>query len=146
MKIYLDNCCFNRPFDSQISVRIRVETEAKLYIQEQIRKRRLQLVWSYMLDFENQANPFKERRYSIARWKRLAGADIAGGNKTLRLAAALRRMGLGPKDVLHLACAIEGKCDYFLTTDDGILKAAGHIKDIRIIDPPSFLREVAHED
>jgi hypothetical protein len=30
MKIYLDNCCFNRPFDDQSHLRIRLEAEAKL--------------------------------------------------------------------------------------------------------------------
>ena len=38
MKIYLDNCMFNRPFDEQAHIRIRLETEAKLAIQEEIRR------------------------------------------------------------------------------------------------------------
>jgi hypothetical protein len=28
MKIYLDNCCLNRPFDDQANLRIRLESEA----------------------------------------------------------------------------------------------------------------------
>ena len=36
MVIYLDNCCFNRPFDDQKQIRIQIETEAKLYIQREI--------------------------------------------------------------------------------------------------------------
>ncbi len=28
MDIYLDNCCFNRPFDDQTSLRIHLESEA----------------------------------------------------------------------------------------------------------------------
>ena len=36
MKIYLDNCSFNRPFDDQSSMRIKLETEAKLFVQEKI--------------------------------------------------------------------------------------------------------------
>ena len=36
MKIYLDNCCFNRPFDEQSWIRIMLETEAKLRIQEEV--------------------------------------------------------------------------------------------------------------
>ena len=47
MYIYLDNCCFNRPFDDQSSIRIKLETDAKLYIQEQIRHQKLELAWSY---------------------------------------------------------------------------------------------------
>jgi len=62
MRIYLDNCCFNRPFDDQRQVRIRLESEAKLYIQEFILLGKVDLVWSYILDYENAANPFKERK------------------------------------------------------------------------------------
>ncbi len=36
MRIYLDNCCFNRPYDNQSQIRIHLETEAKLHIQELI--------------------------------------------------------------------------------------------------------------
>ena len=36
MRVYLDNCMFNRPFDDQGQIRIRLESEAKLYIQDQI--------------------------------------------------------------------------------------------------------------
>ncbi len=50
MRIYLDNCCFNRPFDDQSQLRIRIETEAKLYVQDLIRQGTLTLVWSYILD------------------------------------------------------------------------------------------------
>lgn len=44
MKIYLDNCCFNRPFDDQIQIRIRLESEAKLKIQEEIQKGHVKLI------------------------------------------------------------------------------------------------------
>ena len=32
-KIYLDICCYNRPFDDQTQMIVRLETEAKLHIQ-----------------------------------------------------------------------------------------------------------------
>ncbi|MEY6432363.1 hypothetical protein ABC977_08085 [Thioalkalicoccus limnaeus] len=35
--IYLDICCFNRPFDDQGQLLIRLQTEAKLFVQEGIR-------------------------------------------------------------------------------------------------------------
>ena len=36
VKIYLDNCCFNRPYDNQAQLRIELETKAKLHVQQQI--------------------------------------------------------------------------------------------------------------
>ncbi|MCK7575329.1 MAG: hypothetical protein MZV65_05220 [Chromatiales bacterium] len=50
--IYLDMCCFNRPYDDQSQARIRLETEAKLLIQEHIHAGRCKLAWSAVLDFE----------------------------------------------------------------------------------------------
>jgi len=51
MLVYLDNCCYNRPFDEQVSAAIRLETDAKLHIQELIRTGELKLCWSFVLDF-----------------------------------------------------------------------------------------------
>lgn len=53
MKIYLDNCCYNRPFDDQSQLKIHLETQAKLYIQAKIKEGVYDLVWSYILDYEN---------------------------------------------------------------------------------------------
>ena len=33
IKIYLDNCAYNRPFDDQTQIKIALETEAKRHIQ-----------------------------------------------------------------------------------------------------------------
>ena len=41
MKVYLDNCCFNRPYDNQDHLSIKLETEAKLRIQEMIKEKKL---------------------------------------------------------------------------------------------------------
>jgi len=49
MKIYLDNCCFNRPFDDQSQIRIRLESEAKLKIQDDIMESKIELARSYIL-------------------------------------------------------------------------------------------------
>ena len=44
---------FNRPYDDQSQVRIRLETEAKLSLQDKVRNGACQLVWSSILDLEN---------------------------------------------------------------------------------------------
>jgi hypothetical protein len=50
MRVYLDNCCFNRPFDDQSQARVRLEAEAKLEIQQRVQNRRIELAWSYVLE------------------------------------------------------------------------------------------------
>jgi len=139
MKIYLDNCCFNRPFDDQSSLTIRLETEAKLDIQEKIRAGHYSLGWSYILDFENNANPFPERQTEIRKWRKLAFSSI---EETLDILSEMNGFisnGIKPLDALHLACAVNLKCKSFVTVDKGIQKKAEHISTIEIINPIDFV-------
>jgi predicted nucleic acid-binding protein len=142
MRVYLDNCCFNRPFDDQRQTRVRLEAEAKLYIQERIREGVLELCWSYVLDFENEANPYDERRRMIAAWRRYAAVDVDETESVVQQARGLTRLGLKAKDALHVACAISGECDYLITTDDVILRRAKKLERLEVLDPPSLIREM----
>jgi predicted nucleic acid-binding protein len=142
MKIYLDNCCFNRPFDDQSQLRILLESEAKLRIQENIRSGTFELVWSYILDYENSQNPFQERREQIIKWRSYSNEDIEESKEILDIATMNMKLGIKKMDSLHLACAIKAKTDYFLTTDDGIINKALHIQDIQIVDPIGFIKKV----
>lgn len=142
MKLYLDNCMFNRPFDDQSNIKILLEAEAKLKIQENIRLGLYKLVWSYVLDYENEKNPFRERREQISKWRNYAKIDIEADEALINLAQSLNQLGLKKFDSLHVSCAIKANADYFLTTDKGILKKADTIKDIQVKDPIDFIREV----
>jgi hypothetical protein len=142
VRIYLDNCCFNRPFDDQRQMRVRLEAEAKLCIQEQIRGGTLELTWSYILDFENAANPFEERRTTISGWRQYATIDVEETVTILQQAHTLVGVGLKAKDSLRIACAIAGGCTYFVTTDDEILKRGKDMQGITVIDPAAFVREM----
>ena len=90
MKIYLDNCSFNRPFDSQAQLKVRLETEAKLFIQAKIFAQEIQLVWSYILEYENNNNPYPERKAIILEWKKIATEIIYETNSLLENARLLR--------------------------------------------------------
>lgn len=146
MRVYLDNCCLNRPFDDQAQVRVRLEAEAKLHIQEKILAEQIELAWSYILDYENRMNPFDERRRAVTWWKSRATADVHATPSILRNANDLCSRGISSKDALHVACAIACGCDYFVTTDDILLKRADTVSQIRIVDPPTFVRETTHDD
>ena len=141
MKLYLDNCCFNRPFDDQSHLRIRIEAEAKLRVQEEIRSGTFELVWSYIMDYENSKNPFLERKSQIALWRDYSTIDVQEDKEVLRIAKLLNDKGLKKLDSLHVACASLAKADYFLTTDDGILKKTMLVDEIKITDPIGFIKE-----
>ena len=65
--VYLDNCCFNRPFDDQLHPLVKLETESKILIQKEIANGKLNLVWSFMLHYKNSVNPFIDRRKQVGR-------------------------------------------------------------------------------
>jgi len=142
MKIYLDNCCFNRPFDDQSQIRIRLESDAKLKIQEEIQTGEFSLIWSYILDYENNRNPFQERKDRINGWKKYAIVDIQESQELIEMASSLNKKGFPKIDSLHIACAIISKCEYFLTTDDKILKLSSVVNEINVNDPIGFIKEV----
>lgn len=141
MRMYLDNCCFNRPFDNQDSLTVRLETEAKLHIQGMVKAGTLALGWSYVLDYENAANPYEERRAEIHRWSEIADRHV---EETPGILDAMRDAivkGLKPLDALHLACAMAMQCEFFLTVDKGMLRRAGAFDNIRICSPVDFVME-----
>lgn len=139
MRIYLDNCCFNRPFDDQDQLRIRLETEAKLGVQEEILLGRIELVWSYILDYENQFNPFDERREAIQKWKSHAVMNVEESAGVLTKASQLKARGVSSKDALHVACAIAGKCGYILTTDEALIVKLKGMEAIQVMNPTEFI-------
>ena len=139
MKIYLDNCSFNRPFDDQSSMRVKLETEAKLFVQEKILIGKLQLIWSHILEYENMQNPFIERRNAIIEWKKIAAENIGGAKNVVARASEFTLHGVKSKDALHIACAIEGKAEYFLTTDDNLLNKLAKTKELIVINPVNFI-------
>ena len=51
-------CCYNRPYDDQSQMKIALETQSKLQIQNMVKEGKLELVGSYILDYEASRNPF----------------------------------------------------------------------------------------
>jgi len=138
LKLYLDNCCFNRPFDDQSQLLVRLETEAKLFIQTGVKNGTFELVWSYILDIESDANPYPRRRKSVQAWKSLAVTDIEESEKLLVLMESFEKRRQKPCDALHLAAAVVASADFFITVDRGILNKP--INEIRVMNPEKFVR------
>lgn len=137
---------FNRPFDDQSYIRIRLETEAKLYIQDKIKAKELELIWSYILEFENYHNPHKERKSTIIKWKRLAIIDIEQSPELLNYANKFIKLGIKSKDALHIASALNAKADYFLTTDDKLLSAIDKNNIMKASNPINFIKVLEYDN
>jgi hypothetical protein len=140
LRIYLDHCAYNRPFDDKEQTSVRLDAAAVLAIQEAIRSGRLELVWSYMNTYENSANPFPDRKTSIAQWEKHAAFICGANDDILKRSTGIRQHNIKLKDSLHIACAIESACGYLITTDIPLLKQKALIKEIQIINPTEFVR------
>jgi len=140
MRIYLDHCAFNRPFDDQSNIKNQLETSAKLYIQDQIKQEKYDLVWSYMSDFENNNNPNIENKKSIQLWEDIAKFKCKSSDNILKYGQKFVQKGIRTNDALHIACAVESKCEYFITTDTGLVNKK--INEIQIINPIDFIRKM----
>ena len=137
LKIYLDNCSLNRPYDDQSQLRIELETKAKLYIQQQIIEGRIILVSSVIVEYENNDNPYHIRKLIIGDFLKNASNYVDECEEVVSIARKIRTTGIKTKDASHIACAIYGGCDYLISTDDRLLK----YKDdrVKIINPIDFI-------
>ena len=141
MRVYLDNCCYNRPFDEQTQLRVRLETEAKLEIQTQMRLGTIEYVWSEMLTGEIIDSPYVEQREKILPWRFGAVECVRITEEIIVLAEQYMQCGIKSSDAIHLACAVESGCSWFFTVDKGILKKLNHIGNMRIANPIDYVKE-----
>jgi hypothetical protein len=136
--VYLDNCSFNRPFDNLLHPLVRLEAQTKLLIQAEIAVGRLNLVWSFILDKENSDNPFEDKKAQIAHWKKIANVIVKPEPGILARTKELELLGIKTSDAMHIASAIMGGAEYFITTDKKLLNKS--VSDITMINPMDFVR------
>lgn len=139
VKVYLDTCCYNRPYDDQTQIRIYLEAQAKLFIQKQIVDGKIDLIYSFISVYENSQNPFLIRKNAISDFFSNAVVYINDSNmeKIKSRASEIMKTGIKAKDALHVSCAIEGNADYFITTDIRLLKYSS--EEVKIINPVDFV-------
>jgi predicted nucleic acid-binding protein len=124
MKIYLDVCCLNRPFDDQTQDRIHLETEAILSILNHSRTAGWSVIGSDAIDYEISKMPDNDKRLMVQILSTMHDAHVRVDAGVERRAVELKRAGLKPMDALHVACAEKGKAEILLTTDDNLLSKA----------------------
>ena len=139
MRIYLDNCCYNRPFDDQRDLSVALETFAKLQIQNLMRTGAVEYVWSDSLCHELNRNPFPKRYHSIVAWIDGAAAYVETTDEVIGRAKYFQSLGVKKMDALHLASAEMAHCDWFFTTDRGILKKVKSVATLRVANPVNFV-------
>lgn len=130
MRLYLDNCCLQRPLDDQTQPRIRVETEAVLAILAAAQAGDVQLVSSEVLELEIAQIPDEQRRSEAEAILRISNERLIASDPAIAHAESLEASGLGAIDALHVAVASEGRVDYLVTCDDRLLKRVQHLEGL----------------
>lgn len=144
VRVYLDTCVYNRPFDDQSQPRNWLETLAFTVILQMIELGRITLVSSSVLAYENSRNPFPQRRAWVSDCLNLAG-DTQLVNEAIRLRAQeMEQQGLKPIDALHLACTEAAQADYFITCDDKVIRRYGEERT-EALNPVDFVMVVTEE-
>lgn len=129
MRIYLDACCLNRPFDDQSQERIRLESEAILLIMTRLESTEWSWVGSDALDLEIDRTPDRARKARLVLIVSCIHIKIEAGQSEIDRAQDLEDIGFHAFDALHIACAEACKVDVFLTTDDRLLAKARRFSD-----------------
>ncbi len=145
MRVYLDVCCLNRPFDDQTQDKIRLESEAVLTILSHCQSGEWKLVGSEVVDFEISKIPDGERKQRVSILAGLVEFNVIVDEAIKERAVKLQTLGFKPFDALHIACAERGDVDVFLTTDDKLLQKAlknNVLIKIRIANPLKWITEV----
>jgi predicted nucleic acid-binding protein len=124
MRIYLDACCLNRPFDDLSQARIRLENEAVLTILERIAAGAWTMIATEVLLDELDATPDPQRRAWVRHRADQCSTYLETTVADLQRATELEPLGIEGRDALHLACAEREAAGIFLTTDDVLHRRA----------------------
>lgn len=145
MKIYLDTCCLNRPFDDQRQPRVRLESEAITLVLEKTYKHEWELVGSNALFYEIEQNTDTQRKERLMLLVKEASQTVEITDIILEQAEKLESFGFDEFDAIHLASAGSANVDIFLTTDDNLQKVANRNNNLLsfiVINPVKWLEEV----
>jgi predicted nucleic acid-binding protein len=144
MRIYLDCCSLQRPFDDKSKPRIAVEAEAVLVVLSLCESNQLQLISSEALQFEIGRIPDQGRKEEALAILKIAKETVELSPEIEVLAKKMESSGIKPLDALHLASASISKVDYFCTCDDNFYKKARKFKGVygKVVLPAELVMEI----
>jgi predicted nucleic acid-binding protein len=120
-KIYLDNCCYGRPFDDLSQAKINNEAQAVKKVIELSKQGKIMIVSSEFVKYEIYQIPLKEKRDKILNSYHFIEYHVLT-EQIGKIAKYYQSFGLKTFDSLHLAAAEINNVDFLLTTDVDFIK------------------------
>lgn len=144
LKLYLDNCCYNRPFDDLTQEKVNLEASAIETIFRKHINKEIEIYKSMAIDFEiSKINYENKRRQVEDLYDAIETIEIAYSEEIKQRAVELRKYNIKDMDSLHLAFAESEDVDYFITTDRLLINASKRADlKIKVINPIEFIMEV----
>ena len=145
MRIYLDVCCLNRPFDEQVQDRIRMESEAIATVLGHFDRGEWIWLGSEAINVEINRMTDIERKVKVEKLASGMSQMVILTAEHEKRAQELSGLGFKLLDALHIACAESGRAHAFLTTDDRLVKRARKYKGklkVNVANPLNWLKEV----
>lgn len=124
MRVYLDLCVIQRPFDDQHQLRVRMQMDALHRILELIAEGRLELVTSFALEYESDSSTDAVKRKFTETVLALASERVESSPAIQHRTTVYGLGGMQTWDAAHLAAAVEAHADFFCTCDDPLLRRA----------------------
>ena len=142
--IYLDNCCYNRPFDDQMQERIHLESEAVLTIFKMGQMKKVIIVGSEILELEMNRMMDENKKQQVLDLYNVVDMHILYTYKIRKRSADIMSVSnIRTFDSLHIASAEAANADVLLTTDDRFEKMAEKLElKTRVLNPLRYAWEV----
>ena len=144
-RLYLDLCVYNRPFDDQRQPRIVIETMEFIFLLSKTIQGEIDLVNSFVLEFENINNPYVDRKDIVHDILGIASTSIAYDAELGRRAKEIEQLGVNALDALHIACAEKAKSDFFITCDDRLARKCSAVENALKVKARPLMKFVAEE-
>ena len=143
MKLYLDSCCLNRPYDDLSQDKNRMESEAVLIIIDHYLDKNWNIFSSDILIDEAYRNPNIWTREKVLTFLSSFNNHIELNDDIINRAKELSAYGLKSYDALHISSAEYAEMDVFLTTERKLLNAANKANlSVRVMNPLMWIMEV----
>lgn len=144
MRLYLDCCCYNRPFDDLSQSRVSYESKAILSIIDEAIQTGVIILGSSILNSEIDNIKDLNKQFKIWALYQAASVFIPLSEEIVELAEKIRsKTSIHFNDSLHLASAEFGNADFFFTTDDKLIKACQKINlNVHVINPLVYYMEM----
>jgi hypothetical protein len=147
MRIYMDVCCYNRPFDDSKQDRILIETDAILAILDKCSEGKWTLIGSKAIDIEIDKMNDDNRHNKVKCLSSACSEKTDISDSSLKRVVELQTVGIKFFDGLHIALAEESNADVFLTTDDKLIHLSKKVSlRTQVYNPVNWIMEVLNNE